>query len=50
MGGEALNYRVLPSCIIVWQSNPERWPDTLEVCIAPDSMMVWMVGHKVEWL
>jgi hypothetical protein len=59
-----LHYRVLPSCIIVWLSNPERWPDTLEVCIAPDSMTVWVVGasggklwvkvwpegHKVEWL
>jgi hypothetical protein len=45
-----LHYRVLPGCVVVWRSNPDRWPDTLEVCLAPDSMTVWVEGAGREKL
>jgi hypothetical protein len=64
MANRNLHYRVLPGCIVVWRSNQNRWPDTLEVCIAPDSMTVWLgtgesarlwvkvgqEGETVRWL
>lgn len=53
MGEVNLHYRVLPGlpgCIVVWQRNRNRWPDTLEVCIAPDSMTVWVGGEGTEKL
>jgi hypothetical protein len=41
-----LHYRVLPGCVVVWRSNQNRWPDTLEVYLAPGSMTVWVSGEE----